>query len=419
VQVELYASRFGTMAPPGKLETKQQTSMHHVLRLDGIETLAPILNLAIRHYVRPTPLSLCPAISLKLPLHKPTPYATIGRHGGKPMTILGVTRREFVAALGGAAAWPLVARAQQPAMPVIGYLDSRSAERTGGAATAFRRSLAEAGYVEKRNVSIEYRWADDDNAQLPALAADLVHRQVNLILASGGSALAAQAAKRATSTIPIVFIVGANPISRGLVASLAHPGGNLTGVTFLSDELGAKRLGLLRELIPQATTVAYLNAYLTGAPGPVQGELTDILAAAKSVEREIVAFDARNNDDLDTAFATFVQRGAAALVVGAFPFLVDNRRKIVMLAARHKLPAIYPTAAFVAAGGLASYSAHETEGFRQAALYVGRILKGEKPAELPVQQATTFRLVINLKTAQALGLEVPPTLLARADEVIE
>ena len=186
-------------------------------------------------------------------------------------TILRVTRREFVAAVDGAAACPLVARAQQPAMPVIGYLDSRSAERTGGAATAFRRSLAEAGYVEGRNVSIEYRWADDDNAQLPALAADLVHRQVNLILASGGSALAAQAAKRATSTIPIVFIVGANPISRGLVASLAHPDGNLTGVTFLSDELGAKRLGLLRELIPQATMVAYLNAYLTGAPVPCRG----------------------------------------------------------------------------------------------------------------------------------------------------
>ncbi len=261
-------------------------------------------------------------------------------------------RREFIAGLGGAAAWPILALAQQPTMPVIGYLDSRWAERTGGAATAFRRSLAEAGYVEGRNVSIEYRWADDDNAQLPVLAADLVHRQVSLILASGGSVLAALAAKRATSTIPIVFIVGANPVSRGLVASLAHPGSNLTGVTFLSDELGAKRLGLLRELIPQATTIAYLNAYLTGASRPVQGELTDILAAAQSLEREIVAFNARNGDDLDTAFATFVQRGAAALVVGAFPFLVDNRRKIVMLAARHKLPAIYPTVAFVAAGGL-------------------------------------------------------------------
>jgi ABC-type uncharacterized transport system substrate-binding protein len=172
-------------------------------------------------------------------------------------------RREFIAALGGAAAWPAVARAQQPAMPVIGYLDTRSAQRTGGAAKAFQRSLAEVGYVEGRNVSIEYRWADDDNARLPALAADLIHRQVTLILASGGSALAALAAKRATSTIPIVFIVGANPVSTGLVASLAHPGGNLTGVTFLSDELGAKRLGLLRELSPQATTVAFLSSYLT------------------------------------------------------------------------------------------------------------------------------------------------------------
>ena len=328
-------------------------------------------------------------------------------------------RRAFIAALGGAAAWPLVARAQQPTMPVIGCFDSRSAERTGGAATALRRSLAEAGYVEGRNVSIEYRWADDDNAQLPALAADLVYRQVTLIVASGGSALAALAAKRATSTIPIVFVVGANPVSRGLVASLAHPGGNLTGVTFLSDELGAKRLGLLRELTPHATTIAYLNAYFAGASRPVQGELTDILAAAQSLEREIVAFDALNEDDLDTAFATFVHRGAAALVVGAFSFLVDNRRKIVMLAARHKLPAIYPTIAFVAAGGLMSYSADETEGFRQAALYVGRILKGEKPADLPVQQATKFRLVVNLKTARTLDIDVPATLLAQADELIE
>jgi putative ABC transport system substrate-binding protein len=310
----------------------------------------------------------------------------------------------------------VLARAQQPAMPVIGYLDTRSAQRTGGAAKVFQRSLAEVGYVEGKNVSIEYRWADDDNARLPALAADLIHRQVTLILASGGSALAALAAKRATSTIPIVFIVGANPVSTGLVASLAHPGGNLTGVTFLSDELGAKRLSLLRELSPQATTVAFLSSYLTGAP---QKELTDILGAAQSLEREIVAFDAHNEDDLDAAFAIFTQRGAAALAVGAFPFLFDNRRKIVTLAARHRLPAIYPTGVYVAAGGLMSYSADETESFHQAALYVGRILRGEKPADLPVQQATKFRLVINLKASNALGIEVPPTLLARADEVIE
>jgi putative ABC transport system substrate-binding protein len=216
-----------------------------------------------------------------------------------------------------------------------------------------------------------------------------------------------------------VFSVGANPVSTGLVASLAHPGGNLTGVTFLSDELGAKRLGLLRELSPQATTVAFLSSYLTGASRLVQKELTDILVAAQSLEREIVAFDAHNEDDLDAAFATFTQRGAAALVVGAFSFLFDNRRKIVTLAARHRLPAIYPTSVYVAAGGLMSYSADETESFHQAALYVGRILRGEKPADLPVQQATKFRLVINLKTANALGIEVPPTLLAQADEVIE
>jgi putative ABC transport system substrate-binding protein len=328
-------------------------------------------------------------------------------------------RREFIAGIGGAAAWPVVARAQQPAMPVIGYLDTRSFERTGGAAKVFQRSLAEVGYVEGRNVSIEYRWADGNNTRLPALAADLVNRRVTLIMASGGSVLAARAAMRATSTIPIVFMVGTSPVSTGLVASLAHPGGNLTGVTFLSDELGAKRLDLLRELSPQATTVAFLSSYLIGAPRLVQKELTDILGAAQSLEREIVASNAQNEDDLDAAFAIFTQRGAAALVVGAFPFLFDNRRKIVTLAARHRLPAIYPTGVYVAAGGLMSYSADETESFHQAAHYVGRILRGEKPADLPVQQATRFRLVINLKTAKAMGLEIPPQLLARADDVIE
>ena len=328
-------------------------------------------------------------------------------------------RREFIAGLGSATAWPVVAQAQQPTMPVIGYLDSRSAERIAIAATAFKRSLSEIGYVEGRNVSIEYRWADDDVARLPRLADDLIQRNVNLILASGGSALAAIAAQRATSTIPIVFITGANPVSRGLVASLAHPGGNLTGVTFLADELGAKRLGLVHELIPQATTIAYLNAYLTDAPLAVQNELTDILAAAQAHGQEIVPFNAHNADELELAFATFFDRRATALVVGAFPSLVDNRRKIVTLAMRYKLPAIYPTAVYVAAGGLMSYSADELEGVRQAALYVNRILKGEKPADLPVQQATKFRLVINLKTAKTLGLEIPASLLAQASEVIE
>ena len=328
-----------------------------------------------------------------------------------------MNRRAFIAGLGSAVAWPVVARAQQPSMPVIGYLDSRSAERTGRAAY-LRRSLAEAGYVEGRNVSIEYRWADDDNSRLPALAADLVSRKVTLMVTSGGP-LAAIAAKGATPNVPIVFIVGTNPVARGLVASLAHPGGNLTGVTFLSDELGAKRLGLLHELKPQAATIAYLNAYLKGAPPAAQQELSDILAAAKSLDRQIVASGALNDEDLEAAFATFVQRGAAALTVGAFPFLIDKRRTIVTLAARHKLPAIYPTVPFVEAGGLMSYSASEAEGFRQAALYVDRILKGEKPVDLPVQQATKFRLVVNLRTAKVLALDVPATLLARADEVIE
>jgi putative ABC transport system substrate-binding protein len=328
-------------------------------------------------------------------------------------------RRTFITALGGMAVWPMVAGAQRPTMPVIGYLDSRSADRTALAATAFRRSLLEIGYVEGQNVLVEHRWADDNVGRLPALADELVHLQVSLILASGGSALAAIAAKRATSTIPIVFIIGGNPVSRGLVASLAHPGGNLTGVTFLSDELGAKRLGLMCELIPQATTIAYLKAYLPGTPIAEQKELTDIVAAAEAQGREIVAFDARNDDELESTFATFFERKAVALVVGAFPSLFDNRRKIVTLAMRYKLPAIYPTVPYVAAGGLMSYSADESEGFRQAALYVNRILKGEKPADLPVQQATKFRLVINLRTANSLGIAVPASLLAQANEVTE
>jgi putative tryptophan/tyrosine transport system substrate-binding protein len=326
-------------------------------------------------------------------------------------------RRTFIAGLGGAAAWPVVVRGQQKTLPVIGYLDSRSDERTGHAAY-LRQSLAETGYAEGRNVSIEYRWADDDSRLLPALADDLVRRKVTLIVTSGGT-LATIAAKKATSNIPIVFIVGTNPVTMGLVASLAHPGGNLTGVTFLSDELGAKRLDLLHELKPQATTIAYLNAYLKGAPPAAQQELRDTLAAAKTLDRQIVASGALRDEDFEASFATFAQRGAAALTVGAFPFLIDKRRTIVALAARYKLPAIYPSLPFVQAGGLMSYSASETEGFRQTALYVDRILKGEKPVDLPVQQATKFRLVVNLKTANALGLDVPPTLLARADEVIE
>ena len=240
------ASRFGTMAPPGKLETKQQTSMHHVMRLDGIETFAPILNLAIRHYVRPTPLSLCPAISLKLPLHKPTPYATIGRHGGKPMTILGVTRREFVAALGGAAAWPVVARGQQPGVPTVGYLHQGSPRLVEYATAAFRDGLRAAGYVAGENISIEDRWADGIYERLPALAADLVGRQVNVIMAA--LLPAALAVKGATLTIPVVFISGSDPVTRGLVTSLNRPGGNITGVTIFSSALIRKRVELMRQL---------------------------------------------------------------------------------------------------------------------------------------------------------------------------
>jgi putative tryptophan/tyrosine transport system substrate-binding protein len=264
-------------------------------------------------------------------------------------------------------------------------------------------------------VAIDYRWADNDNAALPALAADLVRRQVALIVASGGAPFAAIAAKQATSTIPIVFIIGANPVKRGLVASLNRPGGNLTGVTFLSTELGSKRLELLRDLVPHASTIAYL----AGPSRAVDDETSEIVAAARLLEQEIVVVEARNDNELETAFAAFVQRRAAGLIVAASPFLVDNRRKIVALAARNKIPAVYPALGYVFTGGLMSYSADETEGIGQAAVYVGRILKGEKPADLPVQQATRFKLAVNIKTAKSLGLEVPPKLLAIADQVIE
>jgi putative tryptophan/tyrosine transport system substrate-binding protein len=323
-------------------------------------------------------------------------------------------RREFIAGLGGTAAWPTMARAQQPALPVIGYLDGRSPR--GGpwfSAAEFRRSLAEVGYVDGRNVRIEYRWAENNNALLPALAADLVRHPVAVIVASGGAPTAAIAAKAATSTIPIVIVIGSNPVKIGLVDSLSRPGANVTGVTFLSSELGTKRVGLLHELVPQARVIAYLG----GVSRIDNGEGTDILSAAHAVELQVASFVARSDRDLETAFATFAQREAAALIVGAHPLLTDNSRKIVLLAAQHTIPAIYPHRGFV--GGLMIYSANEIDSYRQAAVYVGRILKGEKPANLPVVQASRFNLVINRKTANALGLTIPETLLAIADEVIQ
>ena len=324
-------------------------------------------------------------------------------------------RREVIALFGGAAAaWPLTVRAQQPALPVIGFLSSRAPDDAPELLAAFLQSLKDAGFVEGQNVTIEYRFAGNQNERLPALAAELVHRQVTVIAAP--TTPAALAAKAATATIPIVVATAGDPVRLGLVASLNRPGGNVTGVTFLTTELMAKRLELLRELVPQATTVAYL-ADVQAVPG--QEMVRDTLAAAGVLGRQIAVVEARSDHDFEPAFATFVERRAGALVVAASQLFDSNRDQLLALAARHKMPAIYQAREFVLDGGLMSYGASYGDTFRLGGLYAGQILKGEKPSNLPVQQATKFELVINLKTAKALGLEVPLSLMIRADEVIE
>jgi putative ABC transport system substrate-binding protein len=325
-------------------------------------------------------------------------------------------RRQFIALLGGAAAaWPLAAHAQQSAMPVIGFLHAAFPGPYTQQLVAFRQGLKQSGYVEGQNVAIEYRWANNENDRLPELAADLVRRQVALIVAAGGPP-SALAAKTATSTIPIVLVFGADAVRLGLVASLNRPGGNITGVTFLTTELMAKRLELLRELIPHATTVAYLVD-----PRSVTGQemLRDTLAAAGVLGRQIAVVEARSDRDFEPAIATFVERQAGALVVGPSQLFDSNRDQLLALAARHKIPAIYQAREYVLDGGLMSYGASYGDAYRVGGLYVGQILKGDKPANLPVQQATKFELVINLKTARTLGLEVPLSLMIRADELIE
>ena len=332
------------------------------------------------------------------------------------MRLNHLRRREFVTLLGGAAApWPLVARAQQPAMPVIGFLHVAFPGPYTQHLVAFRQGLKQSGYVEGQNVEIEYRWANNENDQLPELAADLVRRQVALIVAAGGSP-SALAAKGATATIPIVLVFGSDPVRLGLVASLNRPGGNVTGVTFLTTELMPKRLELLRELIPQATTLAYL-ADLRFVLG--QEMLRDTLAAAGVLGRQIAVMEARSSRDFELAFATFVERQAGALIVAASQLFDSNRDQLVALAALHKMPAIYQAREYVLDGGLMSYGANQVEAFRLGGLYAGQILKGEKPANLPVQQSTKIELVINLKTAKTLGIEVPLSMLMRVDEVIE
>jgi putative tryptophan/tyrosine transport system substrate-binding protein len=332
------------------------------------------------------------------------------------MRLNHLRRREFVTLLGGAAAsWPLVARTQQPALPMIGFLHVAFPGPYTQHLVAFHQGLRQSGYVEGQNVAIEYRWANNDNDQLPELAADLVRRRVALIVAAGGSA-SALAAKDATATIPIVLLFGSDPLRLGLVSSLNRPGGNVTGVTFLTTELMPKRLELLRELIPQATTLAYL-ADLRFVLG--QEMLRDTLAAAGVLGQQIAVMEARSNRDFELAFATFVERQVGALIVAASQLFDSNRDQLVALAARHKMPAIYQAREYVLDGGLISYGANQVEAFRLGGLYVGQILKGEKPATLPVQQSTKIELVINLKTAKALGIEVPLSMLMRVDEVIE
>jgi putative ABC transport system substrate-binding protein len=327
-----------------------------------------------------------------------------------------MNRREFITLLGGAAAtWPMAARGQQAAMPVIGYLSSRSATTDGPMLRAFREGLNSSGHVEGRNVTIDFQWADGRLDRLAALADELVRRRVSIIVTSGGVG-AALAAKRASTTIPIVFTSGSDPVRYGLVSSFNRPGGNLTGVSSFINQNTAKQLGLLRDLVPGAAMIGVIaNLDEPGAAGQVSEAET----AARSVGQELLAMRAGNADEIVAAFETLRQKHAGGLIVIAGPFYLTVAEKLVALAARDGIPTIYPRREYVEAGGLVSYGSNTSEGYRQIGVYAGRILRGEKPADLPVVQSTKFELLINLKTVKTLGLTVPPTLLALADEVIE
>jgi putative tryptophan/tyrosine transport system substrate-binding protein len=323
-------------------------------------------------------------------------------------------RREFIQFLGGtaAAAWPIALRAQ-PAMPVIGFLSGRSQGEAASTVGAFHQGLSDAGYVEGKNVTIEYRWAEGRYDRLPAMAAELVSRQVTVIAATGGAELAAKAA---TATIPIVFTTGGDPVELGLVASLNRPGGHLTGVTFLASDLGAKRLELLRQYAPNAKTIAML---MNPTYRPTAAEVRDVQAAALTLGLKINVLNASTSGEIDTAFATLGRERPDALIVGGDPILLGHRDQVVPLAASHTLPTVYPQREYVDAGGLMSYGTSLIDGYRKTGVYTGKILAGTMPAALPVLQPTKFDLIVNLKTAKALGLATPNALLVTADEVIE
>jgi len=322
-------------------------------------------------------------------------------------------RREFITFLGGAAAWPLAARAQQSTMPVIGFLRSSPLNMSIPLVAAFRQGLKESGFNEGQNVAVEFRYADNQIDRLPALVDELLRRPVNVIVAN---VLAALAAKDATTTVPILFVTGSDPVKDGLVTGLNRPGGNITGVSFVSGALGTKRFEILRQLAPNAKTIAML-VQLDADESVL--EQRQVQAAARATEQQLIVFNVNSAADIDAAFAAMAGRGIGALYVGTGPFMTSHRERLAELAARNAIPAVYPLREFVAAGGLMSYGASITDAYRQIGIYAARVLKGEKPADLPVMQSTKFDFVINLKAAKALSLKVPPSLIALADEVVE